>query len=133
MTWLGPPLVTRCIPFWWLFRNRSGMISSRGWPITSSSVWPNSAVAALFHDRTLPWASLEMMASMADSITERNFASDSRRAVLTLETVTCRSTRARTSRVSKGLATRSSPSSSPLRRISTSSPEAMKIIGIPRV
>ncbi len=48
---------------------------------------PNSAVAALFQDRILPSASPEMIASIADSITERNFASDSRSAMRTLETV----------------------------------------------
>ena len=54
-----------------------------GWPITSASVKPKSAVAALFHDRILPSASPEMIASIADSMTDRNLASDSRRAIRT--------------------------------------------------
>ena len=38
-----------------------------GWPITSASVNPNSAVAALFQDRIFPSASPDMIASIADS------------------------------------------------------------------
>ena len=64
------------------------MIASMGFPSTSVSVNPNSDVAALFQERMFPSASPEMMASMADSMTDRNFASDSRRAMRTLETVT---------------------------------------------
>ena len=70
------------------------MITSIGSPMTSASVNPKSAVAALFHERILPSASPEMIASMAYSITDRNFASDSRRAIRTFDTVTWRSIRA---------------------------------------
>jgi hypothetical protein len=93
---------------------------------------PNSAVAALFQDRILPSASTEMIASIADSMTERNFASDSRRAMRTLETVTWRSILARTSRLSNGLTIRSSPDSNPLTRVSASSLVVMKISGMSR-
>jgi hypothetical protein len=108
------------------------MITSIGWPSTSASVKPNRAVAALFQDRILPSASPETMASIADSMTDRNLASDSRRAVRTFETVTCRSILARTSRLSKGLTIRSSPDSSPLTRVSSSSRLVMTITGISR-
>jgi hypothetical protein len=64
------------------------MINSMGLPMTSSSVNPNRALAALFQERISPAASPEMIASIADSMTERNFASDSRSAIRTFDTVT---------------------------------------------
>ena len=69
-------------------------------PTASASVYPNSMVAAVFQLRIRPWSSAEMIASIADSMTDRNFASDSRRAIRSFDTVTCRSMRASTSRAS---------------------------------
>jgi len=88
MTWVSPPEVTRRTPARWASWKRSGMISSSRWPTASSSVRPNRAAAALFQLRMMPSASAEMIASMADSMTERNLASDSRRARRTFDTVT---------------------------------------------
>ena len=129
MTCVGPPPVTRRTPARWASWYRSGMMISRGSPTTSASVRPKIAAAAEFHVRMTPSASAEMIASIADSMTERNLASDSRRARRTLETVTWRSMRVCTSRGSNGVTMRSSPTSSPRSRASVSSSAAMSTTG----
>jgi hypothetical protein len=76
----GPPDARRSRPAWWPARKRSGMIRSSGWPSISAADQPKIVSAAWFQSLTTPAASVVMMASLAEAITERNLSSEARSA-----------------------------------------------------
>ena len=75
-----PPSATRLMPASCIGRKRSGIRIDSALPTTSSSVWPNISSAPRFQEMMSPFWSAAMIASVADSATERKRFSDSRRA-----------------------------------------------------
>ena len=71
---------TRCRPASCIGRKRSGIRNDSGWPITRSRSKPNMRSAAGLQETIRPSESAAMMASLADSATERKRLSDSRSA-----------------------------------------------------